>query len=102
MPSQQSPPAADLTFTSGGWWRQRCNKSAAHFRLTDVSRVHSKRQEQRIPAEVIASDAAWLMVFNGAIDHIIQINPKCVLCERRTQNRLFKLLGFSSCPWLRF
>jgi hypothetical protein len=26
----------------------------------------------RILAEVIASDAAWLMVFNGAIDHIIQ------------------------------
>jgi hypothetical protein len=23
-------------------------------------------------AEVIASDASWLMVFNGAIDHIIQ------------------------------
>jgi hypothetical protein len=30
----------------------------------------------RILAEVIASDAAWLMVFNGAIDHIIQNNPK--------------------------
>ena len=29
-----------------------------------------------ILAEVIASDAAWLMVFNGAIDHIIQNNPK--------------------------
>jgi hypothetical protein len=28
----------------------------------------------RILAEVIASDAAWLMVFNGAIDHIIQNN----------------------------
>src|SRR5262249_39781904 len=26
----------------------------------------------RILAEVIASDAAWLMVFNGAIDHIIR------------------------------
>src|SRR5262249_38577242 len=26
----------------------------------------------RILAEVIASDAAWLVVFNGAIDHIIQ------------------------------
>jgi len=25
----------------------------------------------RILAEVIASDAAWFMVFNGAIDHII-------------------------------
>ena len=30
----------------------------------------------RILAEVIATDAAWLMVFNGAIDHIIQNNPK--------------------------
>jgi hypothetical protein len=30
----------------------------------------------RILAEVIASDAAWLMVFNGAIDHIIQNHPK--------------------------
>ena len=30
----------------------------------------------RILAEVIASDAAWLMVFNGAINHIIQNNPK--------------------------
>src|SRR5262245_58303122 len=30
----------------------------------------------RILAEVIASDAAWLMVFNGAIDHIVQNNPK--------------------------
>src|SRR5215470_5099112 len=29
-----------------------------------------------ILAEVIASDATWLMVFNGAIDHIIQNNPK--------------------------
>ena len=28
----------------------------------------------RIIAEVIASDAAWLMVFNGAMDHIIQNN----------------------------
>jgi hypothetical protein len=30
----------------------------------------------RILAEVIASDASWLMGFNGAIDHIIQNNPK--------------------------
>jgi hypothetical protein len=32
----------------------------------------------RILAEVIALDAAWLMVFNGAIDHIIQNNPKAL------------------------
>jgi hypothetical protein len=30
----------------------------------------------RILAEVIASDAAWLVVFNGAIDYVIQNNPK--------------------------
>jgi hypothetical protein len=30
----------------------------------------------RILAEVIASDAARLTAFNGAIDHIIQNNPK--------------------------
>ena len=30
----------------------------------------------RILAEVLASDAAWLVVFNGAIDHIIQSNQK--------------------------
>jgi hypothetical protein len=30
----------------------------------------------KILAEVIASDAAWLVVFNGAIDHIIQSNQK--------------------------
>jgi hypothetical protein len=30
----------------------------------------------RILAEVIASDASWLMVFNGAIDHIIQSTRK--------------------------
>src|SRR5512145_3066154 len=30
----------------------------------------------RILAEVIDSDASWLMVFNGAIDHVIQNNPK--------------------------
>src|SRR5215510_6486355 len=29
----------------------------------------------RILAEVIASDASWLMAFNNAIDHIIQNNP---------------------------
>jgi hypothetical protein len=26
--------------------------------------------------EIIAGDAAWLMVFNGAIDHVIHNNPK--------------------------
>jgi hypothetical protein len=30
----------------------------------------------RILAEVIASDATWLMAFNSAIDHVIQNNPK--------------------------
>ena len=30
----------------------------------------------RILAEIITSDAAWLMVFNSAIDYIMQNNPK--------------------------
>ena len=30
----------------------------------------------RILAEVIASDASWLMAFNSAIDHVIQNNQK--------------------------
>jgi hypothetical protein len=34
------------------------------------------RRPRRILAEVIASDASWLMVFNVAIDHIVQNNPK--------------------------
>jgi hypothetical protein len=41
----------------------------------------------RILAEVIASDAAWLVVFNGAIDHIIQSNQKV----RQNPRRLHQL-----------
>jgi hypothetical protein len=44
----------------------------------------------RILAEVIASDAAWLMVFNGAIDHIIQNNPKA----RQNPRKLSQLDGY--------
>jgi hypothetical protein len=44
----------------------------------------------RILAEVIASDASWLMVFNGAIDHIIQNNPKA----RQNPRGLTKLDGY--------
>jgi hypothetical protein len=44
----------------------------------------------RILAEVIASDAAWLMVFNGAIDHIIQNNPKA----RQNPRGLSQLNGY--------
>src|SRR4030095_12576248 len=32
----------------------------------------SNKHSHQDLAEVIASDASWLMVFNGAIDHIIQ------------------------------
>ena len=39
----------------------------------------------RIIAEVISSDAAWLMVFNGAIDYVIQNNPHGVICELQAQ-----------------
>ena len=35
----------------------------------------------RILAEVIASDASWLMVFNAAIDYVIQNNPHGVICD---------------------
>ena len=44
----------------------------------------------RILAEVIASDASWLMVFNGAIDRIIANNQKV-----RENPR-----GFASARWL--
>jgi hypothetical protein len=44
----------------------------------------------RILAEVIASDASWLMVFNGAIDHIIQNNPKA----RQNPRGLSQLDGY--------
>ena len=44
----------------------------------------------RILAEVIAPDAAWLMVFNGAIDHIIQNNPKA----RQNPRGLSQLDGY--------
>src|SRR5262245_49684269 len=47
----------------------------------------------RILAEVIASDAAWLMVFNGAIDHIIQNNPKA----RQNPRRKSQLEGDKRC-----
>ena len=44
----------------------------------------------RILAEFIATDAAWLMVFNGAIDHIIQNNPKA----RQNPRGLSRLDGY--------
>src|SRR5215475_2629647 len=48
----------------------------------------------RILAEVIASDAAWLMVFNGAIDHIIQNNPKA----KQNPRGLSQLDGYKRGP----
>jgi hypothetical protein len=44
----------------------------------------------RILAEVIASDASWLLAFNGAIDHIIQNNPKA----RQNPRGLSQLDGY--------
>ena len=44
----------------------------------------------RILAEVISSDAALLMVFNGAIDHITQNNPKA----RQNPRGLSQLDGY--------
>src|SRR5262245_43908012 len=45
----------------------------------------------RILAAVIASDAAWLVVFNGAIDHIIQSNQKV----RQNPRGLHQLDGYT-------
>jgi hypothetical protein len=42
----------------------------------------------RIPAEVIRSDAAWLTVFNGATDHVVQNNPNCVAIAGLTPTTL--------------
>jgi hypothetical protein len=47
----------------------------------------------RILAEVIASDAAWLVVFNGAIDHIIQSNQKV----RQNPRGLHQLDNYKRC-----
>jgi hypothetical protein len=44
----------------------------------------------RILAEVIASDASWLMAFNSAIDHVIQNNPKA----RQNPRGLSQLDGY--------
>src|SRR5215831_3812137 len=46
----------------------------------------------RILAEVIASDASWLMAFNGAIDHVIQNNPKA----RQNPRGLHQLDGYKA------
>jgi hypothetical protein len=46
----------------------------------------------RILAEVIASDAAWLVVFNGAIDYVVQNNPKA----RQNPRGLSQLDGYSA------
>src|SRR5215467_6385762 len=44
----------------------------------------------RILAEVIASDASWLMAFNNAIDHVIQSNQKV----RQNPRGLHQLDGY--------
>ena len=44
----------------------------------------------RILAEVIARDASWLMVFNNAIDHVIQHNPKA---RQNPRGSVFHKLG---------
>jgi len=58
--------------------------------IADKGGDHQVSTATRILAEVIASDAAWLMVFNGAIDHIIQNNPKA----RQNPRRLSQLDGY--------
>jgi hypothetical protein len=44
----------------------------------------------RILAEVIASDASWLMAFNSAIDYVLQNNPKA----RQNPRGLSQLDGY--------
>jgi hypothetical protein len=44
----------------------------------------------RILAEIIASDAAWLMVFNGAIDYVIQNNRTACIASSGS-NRLLTI-----------
>jgi hypothetical protein len=58
--------------------------------IADNGGDHQVSTATRILAAVIASDAAWLMVFNGAIDHIIQNNPKA----RQNPRGLSQLDGY--------
>jgi hypothetical protein len=51
----------------------------------------------RILAEVIASDAAWLVVFNGAIDYVIQNNPKARQNPTGDFRSMMKLVNVSGC-----
>jgi hypothetical protein len=44
--------------------------------ITDKGGDQQISTATRILAEVIATDAAWLVVFNGAIDYIVQNNPR--------------------------
>jgi hypothetical protein len=54
----------------------RRTSGSRFYLIADKGGINRYRRATRILAEVIASDASWLMVFNGAIDHIIQNNPK--------------------------
>jgi hypothetical protein len=52
--------------------------------IADKGRDDQISTATRILAEVIASDASWLMAFSSAIDHVIQNNPNCVAIARFT------------------
>jgi hypothetical protein len=58
--------------------------------ITDKGGDQQVSTATRILAEVIASDAAWLVVFNGAIDHVIQSNQKV----RQNPRGLHQLDGY--------
>jgi hypothetical protein len=58
--------------------------------ITDKGGNQQISTATRILEEVIASDAAWLVVFNGAIEHIIQSNQKV----RQNPRGLHQLDGY--------
>jgi hypothetical protein len=89
IPGRSGPPANQNAFKHGLAGIQKRREESVTTRHEENVRqqildglIADKGGDQqistatRILAEVIASDAAWLMVFNGAIDHIIQNNPK--------------------------
>jgi len=81
MKGKSGPPGNMSAFKHGLAAIQKRREESIRHQILDGLIADKGGDQQvstatRILAEVIASDAAWLMVFNGAIDHIIQNNPK--------------------------